>query len=122
MKKTTKKRFSAKLLFQFRVMAQGDPGKRRLCEERIVQFRANDAKDALRIAKAKGKEAEDHYQNSEGNKVFFDFIGVMGLICCDPACEPNEVWYEVKEYLLPMERKTKFIPPAKDLDAIRNNY
>ena len=101
-------------------MAHGGPGKRRLCEERIVQFRAKDANNALQIAKAKGKEAQHNYKNHDGNKVFFDFIGVMGLIACDPACESDEVWYEVKEYLLPMERKTKFIPPVKDLDAIRN--
>jgi len=120
MKKIRKKRFSAKLLFQFRVMAHGDPRKRRLCEERIIHFRAKDANEALQIAKAKGKKEQHNYKNNDGDKVFFDFIGVMGLICCDPACESNEVWYEVKEYLLPMERKTKFIPPVKDLDAIRN--
>ncbi len=117
-KKMTKpemKRFSAKLLFQFRVMVDGDPGKRRLCEERIVHFRAENAKDALQLAKAKGKKAQDNYKNVAGSRVLFDFIGVTDLICCDPACEADEVWYELKERLLPKERKKKLIPPDKDL-------
>ncbi len=57
MKMTTskKKRFAAKLLFQFRVMIDGDPGKMRLCEERIINCFAINAREALRIAKRKGK-------------------------------------------------------------------
>jgi hypothetical protein len=33
-------RYAAKLLFQFRVEVNGDSGKRRLCEERIVVLEA----------------------------------------------------------------------------------
>ena len=121
MTKQKTKRFSAKLLFQFRVMVDGDPGKRRLCEERIVLFKALDAKEALRTAKAKGRAAQHNYLNSDNNNVYFDFIGVIDLICLEPQCEADEVWYDIKQYLLPKERKSKFIPKEKDLDAIRNN-
>lgn len=115
------KRFAAKLFFQFRAMVDGSPGKRRFCEERIIQFKAPRARDALRLAKSKGKEAQFNYKNSDGNKVFFEFIGVMELLCLDSICDAGEVWYEIEQYLLPKERKSKFIPKEKDLDAIRYN-
>ena len=51
-------RYSALLLFQFRVMVDGDPGRRRVCEERILHFRARSAKKALATAKRRGKAAK----------------------------------------------------------------
>jgi hypothetical protein len=48
------KRYCAKLLFQFRVTAQGVSGKRRLCEERMVLINARSAKGAVALAKRQG--------------------------------------------------------------------
>jgi hypothetical protein len=114
-------RYSAALLFQYRVMVNRSPGKRRLCEKRIIHFRASDARSALAHAKRRGKEAEHHYRNNEGNPVFFEFVGVRDLIGCDPACEPDEVWYQTVEMVQPMERRRQLIPPESQLCAIRNN-
>jgi hypothetical protein len=121
-KKTpSQKRYSAALLFQYRVMVNGSPGKRRLCEKRIIHFRASDARSALGHAKRRGKEAEHRYRNKEGNPVFFEFVGVRDLIGCDPACEPDEVWYQTVEMVQPMERRRQLIPPESQLCAMRNN-
>lgn len=115
------KRYSAALLFQYRVMVDGVPGKRRLCEKRIIHFRARDGRSALTHAKRRAKEAEHHYKNDEGNRVFFEFVGVCDLIACDPACEPDEVWYQIVEMMTPMERRKQLIPRESKLSAIRNH-
>jgi hypothetical protein len=120
-KKPSSNRYSAELLFQYRVMVDGSPGKRRLCEKRIIHFRAPDGRSALTYAKRRGREAQHHYRNNEGNLVFFDFVGIRDLINCDPACEPDEVWYETVEMVTPMERRKQLIPPESQLSAIRNN-
>lgn len=119
MTKTKRKRFAAKLLFQFRVMIGGESGKMRLCEERIINCFANNAREALRIAKSEGKKGQHNFKNSDGNKVYFDFIGVMELINCDVVMDKNEVWYDIKTYRQPMERKNKLIPSEKELNAIK---
>jgi hypothetical protein len=113
-------RYAAKLLFQFRVIVNGDSGKRRLCEERIVVLEANPAKAALKKAKAKGKSGEHSYKNTDGNKVRFEFIGVMELLELDPACRDDEVWYDIVERVSPSERRDKLIPPEAQLNAIYN--
>jgi hypothetical protein len=119
MKRSMLRRYSASLLFQFRVMVGGSPGKRRLCEKRIIHFRSTDGRSALGHAKKRGQEAAHYYKNMKGNSVFFEFIGVQELICCDAACERDEVWYEMIELLKPMERKRKLIPLESKLAAIR---
>ena len=114
------KRYSAKLLIQFRVTVDGIDGRLRTCEERIVVFLAKSAKHALATAKRKGVGVQHRYTNSDGNPVHIEFVGVMELLCLDPQCEPGEVWYEIRNHLLPMERADKFIPPEVALEAIRN--
>jgi hypothetical protein len=120
MKRSNTRRYSAALLFQFRVMTDGSPGKRRLCEKRIIHFRSTEGLSALAEAKRRGHAVEHDYKNSDGNRVFFEFIGVLELMCCDPSCERDEVWYELVEMLKPMERKRKLIPPESELSTIRN--
>lgn len=121
MEKKDQERYSAKLLFQFRVMVGGHPYKRRLCEERIVHFRAASAREALRMAKKRGRDAQHDFVNDEGNQVYVDFVGVMDLLClCGIACDPDEVWYEIKQHLKPMERRDRFIPAEDKLCAIVN--
>jgi hypothetical protein len=92
-----------------------------MCEKRIIHFRSRDGRSALTQAKKRAEEAEHHYKNNEGNSVFFEFVGVRDLICCDPACEPDEVWYQIVEIMMPMERRNQLIPPESQLCAIRNN-
>ena len=113
-------RYSAKLLFQFRVTVDGDFGKRRTCEERIVVLKATSAARALALSKRKGRRCQFTYTNSEGNPVDFQFVGVMELLCLDPVCEEDEVWYDITERLLPMERAERLIPPECALQAFRN--
>ena len=109
------KRFAAKLLFQFRVVVDGEASKRRLCEERIVLFKAASAGRALAAAKRKGRSAEYDYANDEGNPVHFEFIGVVDLLCLDPVCEADEVWFDVRTVLTPMERKHQILPTDNEL-------
>lgn len=116
----TMQRFSAKLLFEFRVAVDGVVGRRRLCEERIIVLHARSAKAALAQAKRKGKKGETRYRNGDGNPVHFAFIGVMDLLCLGLECDPDEVWYDIVERLAPSERKSKWIPPEAALNAMRD--
>jgi hypothetical protein len=117
---TSNSRYSAKLLFQFRVDLGSSTGKRRLCEERIVMVHAQSARAALAAAKRKGKQAEHDYENDEGNRVYFEFVGVTDLLELGCECGDDEVWYDISERLLPMERRDKLIPPEDELCAFRN--
>lgn len=113
-------RFSAKLLFQFRIEVGGDNGKRRLCEERIVTFHAKSGRAALAAAKCKGKQSEHIYENDAGNRVYFEFVGILELLELGALFAADEVWYDIKERLLPMERRDKLIPPEDQLCALLN--
>src|ERR1700687_811119 len=105
-KQKSVRRYSAFLLFQFRVEYSGEPpGKRRLCEKRLVLIEAPHAKAALRAAKSCGKQAQYSYENSDGGTVHFEFICVLDLLHLGIECEDNEVWYNVFEMVEPMERK-----------------
>ena len=114
-------RYAAKLLFQFRAVVNGDSGKRRLCEERIITFQSPNARAALNEAKARGRKACHSYKNNDGNTVHFEFIGVQELIHLGVECEADEVWYEIVERTTPRERRLKFIPSEERLSAIRND-
>ena len=111
-------RFSAKLLFQFRVVVDGDSGTRRLCEERMLVLRARGAKAALAEAKRRGKAGQHTYKNSDGNSVHFEFVGVLDLLELGISCEKDEVWYDIVQRVRPMERKDLVLPPEKELNAI----
>jgi hypothetical protein len=113
------KAYSAMLLFQFRVVVDGDSGKRRTCEERIILLEARSARLALAQAKREGRGAQYSYLNSDGNWVYFEFVGVMELLQLGPECGEGEVWYEIRERLLPMERKQELLKAEQELCAIR---
>jgi hypothetical protein len=116
--KKSRNRYAAKLLFQFRVVVNGASGKRRICEERTILLEADSARKALTLAKKAGSSAQYRYRNDEGNPVFFEFVGVRELLCLGAECETNEVWYDIRQLLYPMERKSKLIPPERKLNAI----
>ena len=115
----TEDRYSAKLLFQFRVMVGTDPGVMRTCEERIVVFHAAGARKALAEAKRRGRKAQHDYRNSDGNRVFFEFVGVMDLLSLGPECNDDEVWYDIVVRKQPMERAAQLLPDESELSAIR---
>ena len=102
-------RYATKLLFQFRVNVDGDPGKRRLCEERIINFHARSPREALRTAKQRGRRGRHVYRNSDGNTVTFEFVGVMDLISLGVEAD-DEVWWEMRKRLLPMEHRDRILP------------
>jgi hypothetical protein len=111
-------RYSALLVFQFRVEYDGaSPWKRRLCEKRMILIEAPNAKAALRAAKRLGKQAQHSYENSDGGTVHFEFIGMLDLLHLGIECEENEVWYNMFEMVEPMERKDR-LPKEFELRAI----
>lgn len=111
-------RYASKLLFQFRVVTGRTANKRRLCEERIIVLDAVSAREALTKAKRAGRAAEHRFSNESGGTVHFEFVGVLDLLQLGDECEQNEVWYELRELLKPMERKKTLVPPESKLNAI----
>lgn len=113
-------RFSAKLLFQFRV-EHDEPSIMRTCEERNVVFQAKTARAALAETKRRGKTAQHVYKNDSGENVHFEFVGVMDVLQLGIECEEDEVWYDITTRKLPMERAQSIIPPENSLSALRNS-
>jgi hypothetical protein len=123
MKRTTATpplKFAAKLLFQFRVVADGESNVMRTCEERIVVLRAPTARAALALAKKRGKSAQHRYKNGAGGLVHFEFVGLMDLLHLGVECDDDEVWYDITQRKLPMERAAKILPKESQLNALRN--
>lgn len=111
-------RYSAKLLFQFRVVTAGIANKRRTCEERIIVLNCHSAKEALRKAKEAGRDAQYQLGNDTEGAVYFEFVGVVDLQHLGAECGTNEVWYDIKELVTPMERKNSLLPSEANLSAI----
>jgi hypothetical protein len=113
------KRYSAKLLFQFRAdLGKGRSDTMRRCEERIIVLSARGAESALRKAKRYGKSEEFDGKAEAGNPIYFEFIGVTELLELGSECERNEVWYRIVTRKLPSERRDRLIPKEDDLNAI----
>jgi len=51
--------------------------------------------------------------------VYIELVGIMDMMHLGVETTKEEVWYEIKEYLTPKERKKKLIPKEKDLHAFR---
>jgi hypothetical protein len=111
-------RFAALLLFQFRVVTNGESNKRRLCEKRLILFDAGDGRSAMREAKRGGRAAQHHYLNGFGGMVYFEFVGVLDLLQLGLECEPDEVWYSLCTLVEPMERRARVLPRQSELRAI----
>ena len=112
-------RYVAKLLFQWRVVVNGNSGVRRLCEERMIVFRAATPRLALAQAKRSGRAAQYSWKNKAGDPVHFEFVGILDLLELGIECEKDEVWYNIVRRVKPMERKRFILPREKDLNAIR---
>ena len=109
------KSYSAKILFQFRVLDGRKAARRRTCEERTILLRAPSPRSALAAAKRAGRSAQFQYSNAEGDRVHFEFIGVTDLLHLGAECAENEVWYEIKDLNRPMERRGALVPPDSEL-------
>lgn len=110
--------YSAKLLFQWRPVRNGDSRKRRVCEVRIVTYQAASAALALQRAKEIGKE-EQYTEMKPNGEVAFEFVGVMELKDVSTGFSEGEVWSELVEMVEPMERQEQLIPDESELDAMR---
>jgi hypothetical protein len=102
-------RFAARLLFQFRVDIKKCQ-KRRTCEERTICFSARSPRAALKYAKRYGEKAQFTYLNTEGLKVHFEFVGITDILRLGEECGPEEVWYDIRQMLQPMERRGTILP------------
>jgi hypothetical protein len=109
-------RFAAKVLFQFRTEKNGVSNKRRVCEERIIIIYAANPNEAVDIAKKRGKSEEFSYFD-KGFEIFFEFIGITELIELI-SLEDDEVWWQLSEKVMPMEKRDKLIPEEHQLDAL----
>ena len=110
-------RYAAKLLFQFRVEIAGGSGQRRICEERIINFQARTHREALSIARRRGRRAEHSYRNADGNPVHIEFVGIMDIMTIGIEAGADEVWYDIYERITPMERRDQILPTAEALQA-----
>lgn len=108
-------KFSVKLLFQFRIDTKKDQAKMRTCEERIVIFEVTDKATLIDKAIQRGKSTEFDFLNDDGDVVYFEFIGIVDICHLGVEVENDEVWYDIKTLLTPMERKYKWIASAKQL-------
>ena len=109
------KKYAAKLLYQFRVVVNNKSNKMRICEEKIIRFDAENADEVYKKVNQRGKDDEYSYLNDDKNRVYYEFIGIQDLMHLGIECEYDEVWYEIKNYLKPNERKNKFIPNKNEL-------
>lgn len=112
-------RYSVVLLFEYCVTVGKRLAARRICEERIILVYAPNARAALARAKEYGKNDEIEYENTEGNRVRFRFVGVLDMIDSWGA-SPEEVWYTIRQYVRPMERRKSILPKESELSAFLN--
>jgi hypothetical protein len=110
--------YAAKLLFEFFIVADGKPGVRRLCEERLILITAPNALIALRAARQEGRASEYRSANG-GSPLHFRLVGVLDLLRLGAECRANEVWYDIVQRVRPMERRSAIIPPESRLNAVR---
>ncbi|MCB1592891.1 MAG: DUF4288 domain-containing protein [Alphaproteobacteria bacterium] len=119
------KRYAAKLLFQWRIETDGVSDKMRTCEEQIIIIEAETPFEAIKKVKKRAKGQEFRKKNSKYSKkhnciciVFYEFVGIQELLFLDNYMDEDEVWYDVKKYLTPRERKDSLIPKEQDLFAV----
>ena len=80
---------------------------------------APNARAALAKAKEYGKKDQISYKNAHGNRVRFRFVGVLDMIDSWGA-SPEEVWYTIRQYVRPMERRKSILPRESELSAFLN--
>lgn len=110
--------YAAKLLFQFRF--EDEPRDAyRMTEERTILLQASSANAAFHLFNKLGRSEKRTSFNDEGEKYFFEFIGITDMIHLGLECGENEVWYSMKRLKSPMERREAFVPKKEKLAAFR---
>ncbi len=109
-------RYAAKLLYQWNAMPGGRASSRRVCEERIVNFRAASPRGALAKAKSIGKRG-----GFRSGGVRFQFVGILQLMELRVECGPGEAWWELSYRMQPFERRGRILPREKDLWVFANS-
>ena len=103
-------RYSAKLLFIWDPDPVTGSRRRRLCEERILVFRSRGPRDAVRKAKALGKENE--IRCDSGHRL--RFAGVLQCMAIE-WLDPDEVWWEYQRRDNPERWARRTVPPESRL-------
>ena|SRR2546426_349742 len=103
-------RYAAKLLFQWNAMPGGRASSRRVCEERIINFRAATPRAALAKAKSIGKRG-----SFRSGTIRFQFVGILQLMELGFESGPAEAWWELSYRMRPLERRGSILPREKDL-------
>ena len=108
--------YAAKILMQYRVVVDGESNKMRPCAIKTILLTAKTHKEAIRLAKKIGRSDEVSYENSDGNIVYVEFVGIVELIDIDFNLQRfNEVWLSFGDMLNPMERKNDLTASDKYL-------
>lgn len=110
--------YAAKLLFQIRFDRERKSAYR-MAEERILLLQAMNANEAYNSFAKMGKSENRTSINDDGQRYFFEFIGIVDMIHLDIECQDNEVWYSMKGLKNPMERKKELVPGKKHLAAFK---
>ena len=111
------KKFSVKLLFQFRIHRQ--KSLRRRVEIRIVTFQAKSFEAAIATANAKGHGAQFTYKNTTNQNVKFQYVGIMDIIQLGVEIDdPDTTWYDVKWLVQPSERKRVLVLSKRELQKL----
>jgi hypothetical protein len=109
------KYYGAKLLFQFRTRRNGQENKMRVCEERLIRFAARSDSEAESKVRRYGRSEQWVDDTTDGRTVHFEFVGILDIndgldALRSSEKEVVEVWYELYERLLPMERREGLLP------------
>lgn len=114
-----RRRYAAKLLFQFRYSNEDSSYSMRTVEERIILIESKSAKSALSEARRLGKSEQFSNHESPEASYHFEFIGIMDLLHLGIETDANQVWYDIRRMKNPMERKDDILPNESELNAIR---
>jgi len=90
----------------------------RRCEEKTLIFTIKNSEDIISLSIESAKKLEFNYINNCNKKVFFEYIGILDICHLGIEIEDNEVWYNIKTMLTPMERKDKILPNINQLKRI----
>ena len=113
--------YAAGILTQCRVVVNGKNNKMRPCSIEICLLQAKSDRDALRLAQKKGKSEEVSYENSDGNMVHTEFVGITHLIDITFDSQFDEIGLWSGIMLNPMERKARLtMSDEKLMEHLKN--
>jgi len=111
----TSKWYVTTLIICCRVENEG--ARLRTCDEQIRLLRASDSEMAYAKAVQLGKEEEVSYQNTYGQTVHWEFVGLVDLE--ELPIEAIEDGVEIKSHLFSSKNPTRLARPKDDLTIFR---